>query len=269
MWKTEAYHTTSSKILNRFLNVIDEVKQDSVVKANELRGKISYGTPPYKWNWNIVFSDKIKTKEYPLKHYVLERKPCKNNEPVLVDLPEIIDWIDTCDTKHDQKTNIIMSNILGEYSPRNDRITLYIQAIKGVCNNDETKFKKIIDFVLVHEVFHAVHYYILKNYPKIRGNHHCRDIVMESLASFYEYEYCKKKGYNWRSDELSRTWCNCSYGDWPYAGARVFFNQNNNNSDLPDKFMDVLDHSCISWEFACGEIRGNDKYWDSYPSSKL
>ncbi len=118
MWKTEAYHTTSSKILNRFLNVIDEVKQDSVVKANELWGKISYGTPPYKWNWNIVFSDKNKTKEYPLKHYVLERKPYKNNEPVLVDLPEKIDWIDTCDTKHDQKTNIIMSNILGGIQPK-------------------------------------------------------------------------------------------------------------------------------------------------------
>ncbi|MBQ1342468.1 MAG: hypothetical protein IIY33_08305 [Erysipelotrichaceae bacterium] len=268
MWKSDAFVANSSKRLNKDFSVIESVKKDSEKKADELWSKIRHGMSPCVWNWDIVFSDKIKTKEYPLKHYVTKCRPNDNNEPIWVDLPENKDWIDTCDTKYDQTSNIIMSIILGEYNPRNDRITLYINAIKSICNG-LNNFQEIIDFVLVHEVFHAVHYYILKNHPKIRGNHHCREIVMESLASFYEYEYCNRKGYNWRSKELSRTWHNYSYGDWPYAGARVFLNQNNNNYVLSDKFMDVLEHSCISWEFACGEIRGNDKYWDSYPSSKL
>ena len=40
-------------------------------------------------------------------------------------------------------------------------------------------------------------------------------------------------------------------------------------SNLSSDFPSLVPNSHISWEFACGEIRGNDKYWDSYPSSKL
>ena len=270
MWKSDAFIANSSKTLNKDLFVNESAEKDSKKKADELWRIIRHRMPSYIWEWSIVFSDEIIESKYPLKHYVRGNRPDSRDNVIVPENARIEErGNEPFEVRYDPVSKRLISTLLGQYDEKNDIITLYVKAIKNICSGLDN-FEEIIDFVLAHEIFHAVHYYLVKNTPKTKEDERCRMIVKESLASFYEYEYCKKKGYDWRSDELIRTWCNYSYGDWPYAGARVFLNQNyNNNSDLPDKFMDVLDHSCISWEFACGEIRGNDKYWDSYPSSKL
>lgn len=111
---------------------------------------------------------------------------------------------------------VFTSKTLGEYHRRKPiYIILYPNAIQSRDINDYYR-------VYAHEIFHAIHYYLIyKRHPKFvrRKNY---DAAFEGLASFFEYyfsEQCLR-----RTDfmnDLKLSWNN-DPNAWPYAYACNF-----------------------------------------------
>lgn len=84
-----------------------------------------------------------------------------------------------------------------------------------------------------HELFHAYHYESCDLSKRIRGEEH-EDIVIESLASYFEKKYCENAGFprieNGQdqdrfqkcAEDLFNDWRDEEMDDWPYAGAKYF-----------------------------------------------
>lgn len=76
---------------------------------------------------------------------------------------------------------------------------------------------------IVHELFHAFHYSVMHEsaaWHSARGNN--VRIVRESLADYYTYMWCLKKGRFEEADRLIASWYRYRHTDWPYRYALYF-----------------------------------------------
>jgi len=110
---------------------------------------------------------------------------------------------------------------LGSYCHATRTITIYDVAIKSMYPHC---YREAMLATYVHELFHAVHH------DAIWNNHSSRDeelIVLESLASFFEYRFCMeqaRKGIspkynNYLANDLYNEWDMYDVIEWPYSGA--------------------------------------------------
>ena len=138
-------------------------------------------------------------------------------------------------------------SILGQYfhSLNAPRIVLY-------CNNIPDDFE-YYERVFAHELFHAIHYHYVNLYSGSIGDFKEKKITIESLASFFEYIYCKEEICNSIfADDLLNTWLVYSENVYPYAGAKHIYAAPDPRKtfgllfdmSVTDDYISYLDHDC-------------------------
>ena len=139
----------------------------------------------------------------------------------------------------------------GDYSHRYKRITLYYKVII----NDTYKGKSRIqafEEVFIHELFHAYHYAIAeqKRFKELnRRTDYTSRVVKESLAAYFELEYCKQNGID---TSIKDDWDISPYM-YPYAGAKMINNENINN---------IFSKSCENLDDALRTLLDEDEFYD-------
>ncbi len=120
------------------------------------------------------------------------------------------------------------SVILGE-TYKDEKIIIYLQAIED--NSNGVDKHALVEQVLVHELYHAMHYH--HSTPYVKGAWLSTSIkseaVKESLADYFAYLYILREFYRsfdltYRilSEELENKWNRHKYPNYPYSGAKVF-----------------------------------------------
>lgn len=117
---------------------------------------------------------------------------------------------------------------LGKFIPskaenRIGKIVIYKKAIELMSGRNGIAVNDLLESTILHETFHANHYAMFK---KTRLEHAWfdafgekdRTLVLESLASWYENNYCR----NWKlSKQHEKEWRDLDINVWPYSGALV------------------------------------------------
>ena len=120
--------------------------------------------------------------------------------------------------------------ILGTYDPVEKEITLYMKNIRAAGAPLQT--------VLSHELFHAVHFYLLerRGADLSRRTEPIAEIAIESLASYFEYTVAQAIGAQQAADDLAQSWQRCSLRGYPYGGAQYI-------RSFHDHFAEILQAS--------------------------
>ena len=202
-----------------------------------------YGNMADAIDWpEMDVSDERKTREYPVtKEYVKkasDRLRGKARE-LGIDDEKIRDFLDDPENprwdedvllrtlknsreykKYERMRNPRRSKVLGEFDHRSYRITLYVEAIQEVAVGAHLSKAELSSAVYAHELFHAFHFRCIENHGVSRWeNRKKARCVKESMATFFEYLYCKKMGY---SDIMRYFMEDLKYSGAeydPYAGA--------------------------------------------------
>ncbi len=179
--------------------------------------------------------------------------------------------------------------ILGE-AYRDEKIIIYMQSIN---NCSSVNKHALVEQVLVHELFHAMHYHYSK--PYIKGSWDPKSIshsaVKESLADFFAYLYILRAFYRSHdmnyfilSKELKNKWNTHRFPNYPYTGAKVFGygkDESFYEAELIEKdclFRLVQDKAMEQWEtpyrvimktLAGGEKAGKEEYYRRHPIDYL
>ena len=159
------------------------------------------------------------------------------------------------------ETSNEINYIVGEYIDIESKIVLYSQVIEesNYCHKDY-----YFD-VLAHEMFHAIHYsfflrvisndinntFLDTEMPK--RNDYTAKVVAESLATYFEYDFCKGKNKPELNDiiyDLEKDLNNSLITNYPYCGALELISNGLN-------FMDVLKISLTDMDSALRKLLGN------------
>lgn len=135
---------------------------------------------------------------------------------------------------------------LGEYRPKEHTIVLYFASIERSCGRQKT-ISQAFEEVFVHELFHAYHFCWAQADPDgddfaLRTDA-TRDVVLESLASYFENMYCKRNDI---PTDIEDVWQQNEPSIYPYAGAKYiqndahFENIVNCSSDLDEALREIL-----------------------------
>ena len=114
-------------------------------------------------------------------------------------------------------------DILGDYNHGAKTITIYVQ---NVMKNNAYNCDQTVASTFAHEVFHAYHFHLMKllgDRPMFRIFFRRRrqdDIVIESLASYFERHFDERHGLTNRADEIKDSWRRFDPRIYPYSGAR-------------------------------------------------
>jgi len=180
--------------------------------------------------------------------------------------------------------------ILGD-TYKDEEIIIYMKAIED--NKDGVDKHALVEQVLVHELYHAMHYHY--STPNVKGSwlpHSIKNnAVKESLADYFSYLYILRKFYrNYElkykiiSKELENKW-NChKYPNYPYSGAKVFdFGKDENFYGAPyieeDCLFRLIQNKALTqWEtpyrviaesLKGGEKAGIEEYYRRHPIEKI
>ncbi len=146
------------------------------------------------------------------------------------------------------------------------KIVLYPRAMARSKIVRESSFEAVFNSTLIHETFHAYHYalYECNKWNRWIGKHSVwsgtsknREIVIESLAAFFEYCWCgvmdasePSYGFGRCAARLREDWCEYKIKEWPYSGAKGLFIQESTQfpgaiKGLGPVFYDILQESII------------------------
>lgn len=158
----------------------------------------------------------------------------------------------------------IEASILGRFNGTN--ITIYLKAIlecdNPYYNNQEINADILIEQVIVHELFHALHYeaFVYENTEKWQSRDKSSTSVKESLADYFSYLYLIKQRdrsgkdlHNYREYDkailrLREMWDKFKFPSYPYAGAKVF-----DGNDM--MFYDLVYEASVEWRIPYSVIR--------------
>ena len=140
--------------------------------------------------------------------------------------------------------------ILGTYSNRERKITLFVKAIEQKAK-DNMFLTQLYKSVFSHELFHAFHYYFAKtqnsamnfdSYDILMRFDYTGTVMKESLASFFEYQFCDKFKID---SDVANGWF---YGPevYPYAGAGYIAYE----EDDFEEFIEILKLSAFDFDAA-------------------
>lgn len=107
--------------------------------------------------------------------------------------------------------------VLGEYINSKESIVLYIKNIEKVASENGNTAARECERVFIHELFHAYHYSEDDTELTERCDYTAK-VVKESLASAFEWAYCKENKIN-GADEIKASWKKNSVLYYPYAAA--------------------------------------------------
>ena len=145
--------------------------------------------------------------------------------------------------------------VLGKYYNDDKKIVLYMTNIEQVSADDgqnATTFER----AFIHELFHAYHYKDDLDEIICRIDYTSK-VVKESLASAYEWEYCRTYRIN-GNNILERSWEKHSVITYPYSGAIELFSS---KSLAGIKFTDIFVESLTDMDGALRDLlRTNDFY---------
>ena len=153
------------------------------------------------------------------------------------------------------KNRKIEIDILGEFSAKDNQITLYTKT------NDKHKGSSTLRnrmlATLAHELFHAMHYVVVKDKWNKKPVEK-RETVIESLARWAEYCWCKHQNqaeFEYLVRKMKEKWEIRDFPSDPYSGAKVF-----DNESVIDLDIEVLNDSIKSWNKAYKkmELHRND-----------
>ena len=160
---------------------------------------------------------------------------------------------------------------LGDYSPKDKTITLYINNIYEYSKSNNILFEDMIKQVFIHELFHYYHYnYNDNNIELLSRNDYTSKIIKESLASYFEYEYLKYEGLDSSKELLLNSWKDNSISYYPYSGAINFLynyeidsNAFKNNYPFIYKkdFKNIFDKSLINMDDALRDLLPLDEFY--------
>ena len=161
------------------------------------------------------------------------------------------------------KNREIKIDILGEFSAKDNQITLYTKT------NDKHKGSSTLRnrmlATLAHELFHAMHCSVIgknkwiKKPGDAKEKVDARDTVIESLARWAEYCWCKlhvEDDFKYLAGKMKKGWGIRDFPSDHYAGAKVF-----DNEGVIDLDIEVLNDSIKSWKRAYKKMEShrNDK----------
>lgn len=168
------------------------------------------------------------------------------------------------------KNNKRTVNTLGSYNYKNNRITLYINAIinyfsKAPIKDLSTQIKIGLEIVLAHEVFHAIQYHLMISENAKTGKYlwehpvneeSYRNTVLEGLARWFEYSWCNDAKYDnpiyaWHMNQIEKELHNHYYPGWPYAAAKVFIQNGNPLIDEPIMILNLVLESVLKQRQSC------------------
>lgn len=109
------------------------------------------------------------------------------------------------------------ADILGEYDTKEKSIILYTPNIEKAAIKHKNNNVRECEKVFIHELFHAYHYFDDKDELVYRHDY-TLEVVVESLASAFEWFYCVENKINGESD-LRKSWNNHSVLYYPYSAA--------------------------------------------------
>ncbi len=124
-----------------------------------------------------------------------------------------------------------------EYGKKDNSIVIYGENIISCygATYDSKKVRQALEFVFVHEMFHAIHFWLMgKNdsmrfatwaykFKRNRDIHNDeRNTILESLATYFELQWCIRK-CQWHVAELERDMTSYLYPAYPYAGLIAFW----------------------------------------------
>lgn len=148
-------------------------------------------------------------------------------------------------------------------------ITLYTTAMVDFAKAQKIEFETVFFSTLFHEYFHALHYQLFKQQgiEDRWAEKWCdgeRRIVQETLAAFYEWYSCRNNflltelpDADKLADHLKADWESLDIDLWPYSGALVLEDPDNNG--LGKLFFRLLEMSSTNWSLAAKVIKG--KYY--------
>ncbi len=145
--------------------------------------------------------------------------------------------------------SMIECSILGEYNDSYKEIILYIASIEDFANKNKLSKIDVVEETFIHELFHAYHYNDQDD-EICRRHDYTSEVVKESLASFFECEYCFRNriaDYKLVIDSWNNR-VDC----YPYSGAI-----NINNVSL---FNEVFSKSKTDFDSALRKLFENDKF---------
>ncbi len=114
---------------------------------------------------------------------------------------------------------------LGEYCYATHEIVLYTKSIESKCEHN-TEYLKVFEKTFAHELFHFWHYYLLylnsKDGDILNRTDATAKVIIESLASYFEYSYCQCHEIPFDSYAM---WFRYEASFFPYAGAKCIGNK--------------------------------------------
>ena len=121
------------------------------------------------------------------------------------------------------KYGAVSFDYLGDYNHKNKTITIYMQ---NIIKHNSYQCDEHVISTFAHEVFHAYHFHLIK---LLNGSMMFRlffrrrredNIVIESLASYFEHHFDLRHHLNNRAHEIENSWHLYSPRIYPYSGAR-------------------------------------------------
>lgn len=140
--------------------------------------------------------------------------------------------------------------ILGEFFAKDNRIILYIKANEQ-CRGQSTLENRMLA-TLAHELFHAMHCFMKGTDKWFEKEGDARSTVVESLARWAEYCWCKHQNETEFKDivrKMEQDWKTSDFPSDPYSAAKVF-----DNEDVIDLDIEVLAASIKDWDKAYKKI---------------
>ena len=210
---------------------------------------------------NKVFEDMLRKLCFFLEKAKEEATRAFNNDDCKKIIEEIIKEIEKA--IYVLKNREIKIDILGEFSAKDNQITLYTKT------NDKHKGSSTLRnrmlATLAHELFHAMHCSVIgknkwiKKPGDAKEKVDARDTVIESLARWAEYCWCKhhdEDDFKYLAREMKKGWGIRDFPSDHYAGAKVF-----DNEGVIDLDIEVLNDSLKSWKRAYKKMEShrNDK----------
>ncbi len=171
-------------------------------------------------------------------NHLRERDGCiAELEPLLKELEEIDGPADLLNELEDLIKNHSKAEYktLGCYrhskigSKKESEIVIYLRNCLGNTSDISYNYETILS-TFAHEVFHAYHYHeydsVFLNKQSIDNGDFTTEIVLESLASYFEESFDEYNQLHERADEIKESWYRHAMRAFPYAGAR-FIGQDN------------------------------------------
>lgn len=237
--------------------------------------KAMFDFGPFNEDIYVIFSDKHKTKTAgsysidEIKKLIQSLwKANKEVEDILSGVNEYVDYLEIAeklagriaelnDVSYDDVRDTIDGwfdqisytyNVLGQYLFKGE-IVLYVKNIEA--SLESNTLEQAFEEVFIHELFHAYHYRN-DDTELLCRNDYTKEVVLESLASFFEVEYCKKYNiYNYYS--IQKSWFMHPLFSYPYSGAK----------DVHDysRFVNIFNESLVDADIALRNLVSLDEFY--------